>query len=178
MDRSCQEKDITHYTHRVSEVVKRNKKASKVEGSFTKEASRHSVRNQPAAIVIDAGSEKDFSALALKIKSRISVGNNITGMRMTKKGSLLLEVRGDQDALDSVRSEVTRAAGTGANVRQLQQRTMLEIRDIDTWSDRGDIVDSIVNEASGKERHGECSQSQKCIWQISDSTCPIAYQPG
>lgn len=27
---------------------------------------------------------------------------------------------------------------------------MLEIRDIDTWSDRGDIVDSIVNEASVK----------------------------
>lgn len=100
-----------------SEVVKRNKKASKVEGSFTKEASRHSVRNRPAAIVIDAGSEEDFPALARKIKSGISAGNNITETRMTKKGRLLLEVRGDQDAVDSVMSEVTRAARTGANVR-------------------------------------------------------------
>lgn len=116
----------------------------------TKGASRHGVRIRPAAIVIDAASEEDFPALTQKIKSGISVGNNITGMRKTKKGSLLLEVRGDQDAVNLVRSEVSRAVGTGANVRQLQQRTMLEIRDIDTWSNRDDIADSIVNETSVK----------------------------
>jgi hypothetical protein len=69
-----------------------------------KEASRHSVRIRPAAFVIDAASEGDFPALTRKIKSGISVGNNINekdkGRQSTSRGawrsgcSELGEIRG------------------------------------------------------------------------------------
>lgn len=106
-------------------------------------------RSRPPAIVVDTGSNVDFPALAKKLKDMDSatVGNSITGMRKTRKGDLLLEVRGDQSAVDSVRSEVSRVVGYEASVRLLQQRTLLEIRDIDEWSDRGDVEDSVARGA-------------------------------
>lgn len=105
-------------------------------------------RTRPLALVVDVGSNEDFPALAQKIKGMDSntVGNTITGMRKTKNGGLLLEVRGDQSAVDLVRTEVSRTAGN-VGVRLLQQRSMLEIRDIDVWSDRGVVADSIAREA-------------------------------
>lgn len=59
------------------------------------------------------------------------MGNTITGMRKTKKCDLLLELHGDQAAVDVVRSEVSRVAGNEVNVRLLKQRILLEVRDID-----------------------------------------------
>jgi len=69
-------------------------------------------------------------------------------MRKTKNGGLLLEVRGDQAVVDTVRSEISRAVGDEVNIRQFQQRTLVEIRDIDLWSDRVDVTESIVRETS------------------------------
>lgn len=99
--------------------------------------------------MIDAGSDADFSALAQKIKTGIdknTVGNNIVGITKTRNGSLLIKVRGDQSALDTVKDEESRAAGGEAAISLLQQRTLIEIRDIDAWSGQSDVRDSIHQE--------------------------------
>lgn len=70
------------------------------------------------------------------------------GIRKTRNGGLVIEVRGDQATVNIVKEETSRAAGSDVAIRMLQQRTMVEIRDIDAWSDRGDVKDSIHHETS------------------------------
>ncbi|KAL4083586.1 hypothetical protein QTP88_028902 [Uroleucon formosanum] len=104
------------------------------------------MKARPAGILIDVGSEADFPAVAKKIKGRMdqnTVGNNITGIRRTINGGLLIEVRGDQAAVNTVKDEACRAAGGDATIRLLHQRTKVEIRDIDAWLEKSDVADSI-----------------------------------
>jgi len=42
-----------------------------------------------------------------------------------------------------VKAEIIKAAGNTACVSLLQQKALVEIRDIDPWSDKDDIADSI-----------------------------------
>jgi len=101
--------------------------------------------------LIDAGDDSNFPALAKKIKfgmDKNTVGNKIIGIRKTKNGGILIEVRGDQAAVGIVQEEVARAAGGDATIRFLQQHTLVEIRDIDVWSDQSDVKDSIHHETS------------------------------
>jgi len=119
--------------------------------SINRTVSARKIKPRPAGIFIDGGSDADFPALAKKIKTGMdkkTVGDNITGIRKTRNGGLLIEVRGDQATVDIVKEEASRAAGGDAAIRVVQQRTMVEIRDIDAWSDRGDVKDSIHHETS------------------------------
>lgn len=98
--------------------------------------------------MMNANNGGDFSTLARKIKSGIdrNTGDSISSLRKTKGGGLLIKVRGDQAVVDIVKVETVKAAGSDVTVRQLQQRTLIEIRDIDAWSDREDIISSISSE--------------------------------
>lgn len=101
--------------------------------------------------MVDIDGQDDFSAVTNRIKSRVdhkTVGKSIIGMRKTSKGKLLLEVRGDSMAVDTVKAEIARAAGEDVYVRLLQQRSMIEIRDIDLWSERTDVVESLCRETN------------------------------
>ncbi|XP_025200587.1 uncharacterized protein LOC112598376 [Melanaphis sacchari] len=103
-------------------------------------------RARPTAIMVNIENQNDFPALAKRVKNGVNgdtVGDAITGMRKTKGGALLLEIRGDQTVVDSVKAEITKAAGDAACVSLLQQKTLVEIRDIDPWSDKDEISDSI-----------------------------------
>ncbi|CAI6347705.1 unnamed protein product [Macrosiphum euphorbiae] len=94
------------------------------------------VRARPSAIIVDVKSE-DFPALARKIRGGVDqgvIGDSIIGMRQAKAGGLLIEVRGDQARFDAVRAEISRSAGSEVEVRALQQRAMVEVRDLDQWS--------------------------------------------
>lgn len=63
--------------------------------------------------------------------SRDIIGNHVLGLRQAKSGGFLIVVRGDTDQIKAVRAEVSRSVGTEVNMRTVQQRAMLEIRDID-----------------------------------------------
>jgi len=94
------------------------------------------VRARPQAIIVDVKSD-DFPALATKIRGGVDrgvIGDSIVGMRQSKSGGLLIEVRGDQARFDAVRAEISRSAGSEVEVRALQQRVMVEVRDLDQWS--------------------------------------------
>jgi len=101
--------------------------------------------------MIDVASCDDFTALSKPIKGGMdgkTIGNRITSMKKDKNGGILLEVRGDDAAVEVLRSEVPKSAGQDVGVRVLGQKTMLEIRDIDAWSGKDDIVDCIARETT------------------------------
>ncbi|XP_025196607.1 uncharacterized protein LOC112595569 [Melanaphis sacchari] len=65
-------------------------------------------------------------------------------MRQTNSGGLLIEVRGDPSQVEAVRAEVSRLAGDEIEVRSLQQRTTLEIKDLDEWSTKEEVISSLL----------------------------------
>jgi len=76
-------------------------------------------------------------------------------MKKARNGGMLLEVRGDDSVVELIRAKVTESAGQEASVRLLQQRTLLEIRDIDAWSNKEDIEDSFEKEAAISKGQGQ-----------------------
>lgn len=108
---------------------------------------------RPLAIMVEA-SREEFPALVRKIRGRVSrdiIGNHVVGLRQAKSGGLLIEVRGDTDQIETVRAEVSRSTCTEVHVRTIQQRAMLEIRDIDEWTSKEKVVDAVAT-SSGTGR--------------------------
>lgn len=109
---------------------------------------RRPLRAKNPAILVKANTE-DFPALAKRLKkdaSREVTGDRVVGMRQTRSGDMLIEVNGDAQKLEEVRSEIERVAGAGITVSALTQRGVLEIRDIDCWSDKTDVAEAIVTQ--------------------------------
>lgn len=128
-----------------TDVVRRKKKKNAAEaiptpGTVTNPplvARKQRVRTRPPAIMIDVASCNDFPALAKRIKDGMdgkTIGNGKTSMKKAKNGGILMEVRGDEAAVEAIRSEVAKSAAQDVSVRLLGQKTMLEIRDIDAWT--------------------------------------------
>ncbi|CAI6375039.1 unnamed protein product [Macrosiphum euphorbiae] len=102
---------------------------------------------RPPAILVDVSNE-DFPELAKKIRSgacRDVIGNRVVGMRQAKSGGLLIEVRGNPEEVSAVRAEIARSAGAEIGVRTLQQRELVEIRDLDQWSDGPEVLEAITS---------------------------------
>ncbi|XP_016656063.1 uncharacterized protein LOC107882345 [Acyrthosiphon pisum] len=105
------------------------------------------VRARPQAIIVDVNSA-DFPALATKIRGGVNrevIGDSITGMRQAKSGALLIEVRGDTAQFEAVRAEISRSAGSEVEVRMLQQRVMVEVRDLDQWSTAEEVAEAAAS---------------------------------
>lgn len=104
-------------------------------------------RARPQAIIVDVNAV-DFPALATKIRGGVDrrvIGDSITGMRQAKSGGLLIEVRGDQVQFEAVRAEISRSAGSEVEVRALQQRVMVEVRDLDQWSTVTEVAEATAS---------------------------------
>lgn len=105
------------------------------------------VRSRPSALVVEVKAN-DFPALARKIRGGVdpsAIGDSVMGMRDAKASSLLIEVRGGQTRLDAVTAEIARTAGLEVAVRTLQQRALLEIRDLDQWSSSVEVLEEVAN---------------------------------
>lgn len=103
------------------------------------------VRTRPTAILVNVGPE-DFPELSKKIRGGVNhdvIGNSVVGMRQAKSGGLLIEVRGDQTQIEAVRAEVAKSAGPETEVRTLQQRALIEIRDLDQWTSSKEVLDEV-----------------------------------
>jgi len=131
----------------------KNKRKDRGDKPVTKPAEQVSSQRRgtrPPAILVDV-SKEDFPELAKKIRGGAChdvIGNRIVGMRQAKSGGLLIEVRGNPEEVSAVRAEIARSAGAEIGVRTLQQRELLEIRDLDQWSDGPEILEAISS-ASG-----------------------------
>jgi len=140
-----------------TEVVKKTvrKKKSQTQGEQTNGAqesedtakAKPRVRARPKAIIVDVN-PADFPALATKIRGGVDrgvIGDSITGMRQAKAGGLLIKVRGDQAQFEAVRAEISRSAGCEVEVRALQQRVVVEIRDLDQWSTTEEVAEATAS---------------------------------
>jgi len=111
------------------------------------------VRSRPSAILVDVKAE-DFPELAKKIRGGVNkeiIGDSIMGVRQAKSGGLLIEVRGDYARVDAIRAEVARTAGSEVDVRALQQRALLEVRDLDQWTSSEEVRDAVAISAGGEQ---------------------------
>lgn len=69
-------------------------------------------------------------------------------MRQAKSGGLLIQVRGDHAQIEAVRAEVSRSAGSDVQVSTVQPRASCEIRDLDEWTSKEEVLEA-VNAATG-----------------------------
>lgn len=66
-------------------------------------------------------------------------------MRQAKtEGGLLLEIRGDSTQVEAVQSEISRTEWADIEVKTLQQKSLLEIRDVDRWSTAEEGLDAVA----------------------------------
>lgn len=117
------------------------------QGSENKKKANPRVRARPQAIMVDVNLT-DFPALATKIRGGVNrevIGDSITGMRQAKSGGLLIEVRGDPAQFEAVRAEISRSAGSEVEVRALQQKVMVEVRDLDQWSTAEEVAEAMAS---------------------------------
>jgi len=131
-----------------SEVVRRRKTANlaKVAPKTIQTSAKPTTRARPPAILVDVGRE-EFPVIAKKIRNGVAkdiIGDSVVGMRQTKSGGLLIEVRGDRVQYEAVKSEIARTAGEEVGVRSLQSRTLLEIKDMDEWTTREEVVSAMA----------------------------------
>jgi len=98
------------------------------------------------AIIVRRGNETFPELLrAIKSNARTEVtGKNISKIRETKNGSLLIEVSGNEEDADRVTGEITRALGPEGSIRSSKQRNLVELRDLDVLSDGEQITSSIT----------------------------------
>lgn len=88
-------------------------------------------QKKPTTFVIDPGPHT-ISDTIKRIKTRTDksrVKDNITKIRATKNGGILVQVRGDQKTTEGVIEDITKAAGMDAKV--VEQKALIEISDID-----------------------------------------------
>lgn len=101
---------------------------------------------RPPAIMVNA-SKEDFPALAQRIRGGVDkgvIGDRVTSMRQVKSGSLLIEVRGDNKEVEAIRAEIARSAGSDVEVRSLQRRRLVEVRDLDEWTSKEEVSASVA----------------------------------
>jgi len=138
-----------------SEVVKRppknngtiNKKETPPQAQKNVKTREKPPKTKNPAILFKTNAD-DFPALARRLKtdtSREVTGDRVLGMRKTRSGDMIIEINGDSDKVEEVRKEIARVAGAGVSVSSLTQRGLLEIRDIDSWSEKCDVLKDIVD---------------------------------
>lgn len=129
-----------------TDIVKRNVKATKEKSKPGPTVTKPKMRAKPPAIMVNVAKE-DFPALAKKIRDNVNgdtIGNRVIGMHQAKAGGLLIEIRGNQEDMEKVRAEISRSAGPEVEVRSLQQRRLIEIRDMDEWTTKEEALDAIL----------------------------------
>lgn len=134
-----------------SEVVKRPKRPTAAVNNpknITKtEAPKLKKAKKPGILI--KTSEEEFPALAKTLHSAPIISaeeNKIVAMRKTKSGDMLVEVDGDAATVSAVKGEIARVAGERAIVRELSRSSVVEIRDVDSWSDKNDLLQALVVE--------------------------------
>lgn len=98
------------------------------------------------AIIVRRGNETFLEFLrAVKSNARTEVtGKNISKIRETRNGSLLIEASGNEEDAERVKVEITRAIGPEGSIRSSKQRNLVELCDLEVLTDGEEITSSIT----------------------------------
>lgn len=146
-----------------TEVVGRKKATTKIADSRNKQGkSEHqtkiakpgkSTRVRPVAIVV-ANDGQQFPELLKAIRRNVDpdvTGDAIRKMRETQNGKLLIEVNGGTGPAETVRAEVARSMGPNASVRILEDKSPVEILDLDAETTTQEVEDALTRQEGGTE---------------------------
>lgn len=144
-----------------SEVVGRRRRKNVIsEEEVTKEhtvtassGKKRPLRSRPPAILVDIGQNK-YAEMTKKIQDEANmeiIGDSIVGVRQARTGGLLFEVRGDAAKVESVRLEIERSAGDKVEVKTLQNRVLVEVRDLMGSATKEEVV-AAISVAVGADR--------------------------
>lgn len=110
-------------------------------------------RVRPVAIVV-ANEGQQFPELLKTIRKNVDpevTGDAIMKMRETQNGKLLIEINGGSGPTEAVRAEVARSMGPKASVRVLEDKSPIEILDIDAETTTQEVADALVRHDGGTE---------------------------
>lgn len=101
-------------------------------------------QRNPAIIV--EGKPEDFPALAKVLNNESNhqkFGDAVVG-KQTRKGEMLLKVRGGDSTVKDIKRVIKESTGEGVTVRSVQQKGLVEIRDISCWVDKEDVTEALT----------------------------------
>lgn len=67
-------------------------------------------------------------------------------MRKTRNGDMLLEVNEQETTIGALKEEISKLVeGEAVTVSALSQRSVVELRDVDSWSDRDEVTQALAS---------------------------------
>ena len=138
-----------------SQVVSRKKEVSKIVRSQSRPASREEKktallkRRQPqggAIIIKKINDEGSYTDLILKAKQKVvPAAHNLTiqKTRFTKKGEMILEIRGEDEKISAFARQLQQALAEEAEIRQPQRNTMLLFLDLEATATKAEIANAV-----------------------------------
>jgi len=107
-------------------------------------------RKLPPAIIVRRG-EDSFPDLLKTINSNVCpevTGANISKIRETRNGSLLIEVDGGPDDILRISGEIARVMSPDASIRSPEKRALVEIRDLDATTTREEVSHAVIRDCA------------------------------
>lgn len=116
---------------------------------------------RPDAIVIARSGDMSYSDILRAVKKEESLqelGENVSRIKKTTKGEILLELkRASTGSVVKYKEGIGKILGEQAEIKALTHEVALEIRDLDEITTRDDIVEAICSRIPGLENFREGS---------------------
>ena len=126
---------------------KERKEDGKKKGGDDAVAKRpQSKRTKPDAIMIVAEDGSSYADILRKVKTDpklCELGENVSKIRRTVKGGLLLQLRSNGEHSENFRGAIGELLGEKVSVRTLKERRTIEIKDMDEITEKEDIYAAI-----------------------------------
>lgn len=106
------------------------------------------VRPLPRAVVIKRG-ESSFAETVKNIRAQVNVdiiSDSISKMRDTRNGNVLIEILGGSDKAETDRSELEKSLEPRESIRSFEQRSLLQLIDLDCVTTKEDMVEVLCKE--------------------------------
>lgn len=90
--------------------------------------------------------EATFAETVKNIRSKVDaniIGDTISKVRETRNGNILFEILGGSDKADVVRKELKKTLRPGESVHSLEQRSLVQLRDLDCTATKQDVGEAM-----------------------------------
>jgi len=125
-----------------TDVVKRRPKTNV---AVDRNEAQKTVRARNPAIIIRTDTDA-FQALAKKLRGDPSIASG-EKIRAIRNGDMLLEVNEEETTIGALKEEIAKLVECdGVTVSALSQRNVVELWDVDSWSDREDVTQALATE--------------------------------
>lgn len=95
------------------------------------------------ALVLKTNASESYADVIKEMKKKINpsdIGVQITGIRRTREGELLLKLSKGEGQADKLKSVISNVLGENVMVRSLSNNQRIDIRDMDEATDENDII--------------------------------------